>query len=183
MKIEIVEKMSKYSYYECNVVAANYFSIRKNPNKKISLFNTFFKILLILICMNIFWIVLYSIQNRYLNITEYIIQSFLKLCGIFLLFLFFLYINFKKIYKKCSNQKHSVVIDDIGIEQKVENKQDIIVKWEDLSSLIINKHSICVIPKHLPSKLIFLDIIHKEEFINAITQFNKQDLIIDNSNL
>ena len=44
MKIEIVEKISKYSYYESNVVVANYFSIRKNTNKKISLLKTFFKI-------------------------------------------------------------------------------------------------------------------------------------------
>ncbi len=190
MKIEIIEKISEFSYYESCFVMANYSNIRKNPNKKVGLIRLLFRIFLVTCLYETFiilgWAFLYSIQNIHFDAYK-IIPYLFALDYTIIMLCIFLFVILKAKYEKCSSQKQSVILDDIGIEQKVDDKQDVIIKWENIASIVINKHSICIIPKHLQSKLksklICLDIIHKEEFINAITQFNKQDLIVDNSKL
>jgi len=179
MKIEIVEKLSKDSYHEILSVVLNYYKVRKNPYKKVNLIIPFLKILLFCILLMSFFIILYTLIQKPLNLFTYFIQTFIK--GLFFLILFLFFFNL--ILKKSLKSKLSVVIDDTGIEQRVNDKQDLKIQWNNIKVIIINKHSICVIPNSAKLGLLGLDIIHKEEFLSALFHFNKQNLILDNSNL
>ena len=53
--------------------------------------------------------------------------------------------------------------------------------WEVIEYIIINKYSICVLPKNFSAILIGIEISAKDEVYKALKKYKKLNLLVDNS--
>ena len=54
--------------------------------------------------------------------------------------------------------------------------------WEAIEHIIINKYSICVLPKNFSAILIGIEIGAKDDVYKSLKKYKKLDLLVDNSN-
>ena len=166
------EKENKKYYEEIMYISSNYYIIKKRPQTKThSLLKVFG---------------LYSLLFLILLIIFLFIPSMTILSGIcFVLFLVYTYLLVETNYKLKEYMKHndsSIIIDETGIESKEENITSSKLYWETIKYIIINKYSICVLPKNFAHFAIFIEISSKEEVLKSLEKYNKTNLIVDNSN-
>ncbi len=74
-----------------------------------------------------------------------------------------------------------ITIDETGIENKEENEISSKLYWDAIEYIIINKYSICILPKNFAHFAIYIEINAKNNVYKALKKFNKLDLLIDNS--
>ena len=166
------EKGNKKYYEEIMYISSNYYIFKKRPQTKThSLLKVFG---------------LYSLLFLILLIIFLFIPSMIILSGIcFVLFLVYTYLLVETNYKLKEYMKHddsSIIIDETGIEKKEENITSSKLYWEAIEYIIINKHSICALPKNFAHFAIFIEIGSKETVLKALEKYNKANLLIDNSN-
>lgn len=166
------EKENKKYYEEIMYISSNYYIFKKRPQTKThSLLKVFG---------------LYSLLFLILLIIFLFIPSMTILSGIcFVLFLVYTYLLVETNYKLKEYMKHndsSIIIDETGIESKEENITSSKLYWETIKYIIINKYSICVLPKNFAHFAIFIEISSKEEVLKSLEKYNKTNLIVDNSN-
>ena len=106
----------------------------------------------------------------------------------FVLFIVFFYLLFvliiiKRHTKITLNENVYIKIDEDGIEDIYENKISTKLYWDYIEHIIINKYSICVVPKSSYSILIGTDISNKDDMIKALKKYKKIDLLIDNTEI
>ena len=106
----------------------------------------------------------------------------------FMLFIIFFYlviilIIIKRHTKITLNESVYIKIDEDGIEDIYENKISTKLYWDYIEHIIINKYSICVVPKSSYSILIGTDISNKDDMIKALKKYKKIDLLIDNTEI
>ena len=106
----------------------------------------------------------------------------------FMLFIIFFYlviilIIIKRHTKITLNESVYIKIDEDGIEDIYENKISTKLYWDYIDYIIINKYSICVIPKSSYSILIGIEISSKDEVIECLKKYKKIDLLIDNTEI
>ena len=153
-------------------ISSNYYIIKKRPQTKThSLLKVFG---------------LYSLLFLILSTIFLFISAMIALSGIyFSFFLVYTYLFVETNYKLKEYMKHndtSIIIDEIGIESKEENASSSKLYWEAIEYVIINKYSICILPKNFAHFVIFINITAKKQVLEAITKYNKLDILIDNRN-
>ena len=166
------EKGNKKYYEEIMYISSNYYIFKKKPQTKThSLLKVFG---------------LYSLLFLILLISFLFIPNMTILSGIcFVFFLVYTYLLVETNYKLkeyMKNNNSSIIIDENGVESKEENITSSKLYWEAIEYIIINKHSICVLPKNFAHFAIFIEISSKEEILKALEKYNKTNLLIDNSN-
>lgn len=176
MKIEITKKPRKEFYDEFLFVAGNYKKIKKNPNTKARLLTNDAK-KLYLISM-LFFILFIPAYIKYKD-TIYL----------FIIIIFFLLSIFsigyysaikKRIQLYISTEANQVLsITDKGLELKQKN-QKVHINWTSIEYIVINKYSICAIPKNPTEIMLSLSNDYKDMFLKAIKKYKKENLIIDN---
>ena len=172
MIIKSREKENKKFFDEFYYIALNCGSFRKHPNKKSRSATKYLVFLAILFFVS-------SIALMFVPELELIS---------FMLFIIFFYlviilIIIKRHTKITLNESVYIKIDEDGIEDIYENKISTKLYWDYIDHIIINKYSICVIPKSSYSILIGTDISNKDDFIASLKKYKKIDLLIDNTEI
>ena len=172
MIIKSREKENKKFFDEFYYIALNCGSFRKHPNKKARSATKYLVFLAILFFVS-------SIALMFVPELELIS---------FMLFIIFFYlviilIIIKRHTKKMGNENSLIKIDEDGIEDIYENKISTKLYWDYIDHIIINKYSICVIPKSNYSILIGIEISSKDEVIECLKKYKKIDLLIDNTEI
>lgn len=180
-------------YNECLYIMMNYNKIKNNPHKKVHAL-TKQLLLLELICLGIIIIgIITFLLTKYIPILIVLVP--------------FTYILIQNIYthllanRRIKDEINNKVVNNIT--NKVESKKDEIVlkeehkdsknkkvtveknkkKWEDILYIIINKNTICYLPKENATDLICTSINEKDKILKDIDKYNRKDLLIDNTEL
>lgn len=165
------EKGNKKYYEEIMYISSNYYIFKKRPKTKThSLVKVF-----------IFYIILFSlIFLSCLFIPNLYVISAIALT----ILIIYIYLLVETKYKLREFLKHNdslITIDETGIENKEENKTVSKLYWDAIEYIIINKYSICILPKNFAHFAIYIEINAKNNVYKALKKFNKLDLLIDNS--
>ena len=80
---------------------------------------------------------------------------------------------------RCSN---TIEINENGIK-KINDRDEILIKWDNIIYVMISKYSITFLPKEMPSILLGIPIEYKDKVIKGLEKYNKKDLLLDNSGL
>lgn len=177
MKIEINKVGSKKFYDEFLYVLMNHNKIKKNPRKKAKsgIFSLVTYIILALLTAVIlaFW---------YFKNNDGIVAVLIGMNVILLILLSAYLVIIEKRIKMLMSQKDTKVIEinEEGIRY-TDTQQDIIAKWEDISCIVANKYSVCVLPKSSLNAIISLSAEYKEYVVNSLKEQNKSELLVDNT--
>ena len=172
MIIKSREKENKNFFDEFYYIALNCGSFRKHPTRKARSATQYLVFLAILFFVS-------SIALMFVPELELIS---------FMLFIIFFYLVIiliitKRHTKITLNESVYIKIDEDGIEDIYENKISTKLYWDYIEHIIINKYSICVVPKSSYSILIGTDISNKDDMIKALKKYKKIDLLIDNTEI
>ena len=172
MIVKSSEKENKKFFDEFYYIALNCESFRKHPTKKARSATKYL----------VFLAILFLIAS--------IVLMFVPDADLlsFVLFIVFFYlvitlIIIKRHTKITLNENVYIKINEDGIEDIYENKISTKLYWDYIDHIIINKYSICVIPKSSYSILIGTDISNKDDFIASLKKYKKIDLLIDNTEI
>ena len=177
MEIKIEKQASENFYSEVLDIISNYKKLLQNPRRKIKglikqsiLLNSISFLFLIAFTL------LYILNNSY-TMYLYVIVLFVitSILGIFYFFL---------IKRRISQLKHvdadkKFIINDEFVELDVGEEKTRLLTSE-IQYVILNKYSICFIPKNNNFKLIAIPIEYKELILKSI---KNQNIIFDNSDL
>lgn len=170
---------SKY-YDEVLYIQSNYKKIVKNPKIKAkSLSNYALLLTTIPLCLLIIFGILFLLDKNFtLYLYADIFFAIITVIGIFY------YILIKNTISKLKNEENSkkLIIEKEYVEiiiSDVKTRLNI----SDILYIIINKYSICFIPKLSRNKIIAVNVTYKNEIINEFKKINEDNLIIDNANL
>ena len=81
-------------------------------------------------------------------------------------------------FKNLDSAKKLIVENDF-VEMHVGNEKTRL-EMSEIQNILINKYSICLLPKNINSKMIAVDVKYKDSILKAI---DNKSLIIDNSSL
>ena len=91
-------------------------------------------------------------------------------------------------YNSYENEKNRLILtvfakDVTELEEDEQEENEISSKlyWDAIEYIIINKYSICILPKNFAHFAIYIEINAKNNVYKALKKFNKLDLLIDNS--
>ncbi len=185
------KEVSNY-YNECLYILFNYHKIKNNPHKKVkSLSQT-------LLTKEIIFIVLVLVTIGLFIYSKYIPWLILTAVLLFLLFQnFYTHLLVKdriktevsnKVDKKINNKIQTKKDEIIQYKETKKDKKSIKIesnstKWDDVLYVIINKYTICYLPKKDPNKLICSSITEQAKILKDLDKYNRRDLLIDNSEL
>ncbi|HIS87336.1 MAG TPA: hypothetical protein IAB49_04310 [Candidatus Caccenecus avistercoris] len=165
------EKGNKKYYEEIMYISSNYYIFKKRPKTKThSLVKVFLLYIILFLLIFIFCL---FIPNLY-------ILSVIA----FIILVIYIYLLVETKYKLREFMKHNnsiITIDETGIENKEENEISSKLYWDAIEYIIINKYSICILPKNFAHFAIYIEINAKNNVYKALKKFNKLDLLIDNS--
>lgn len=181
MKIEINEKLDKNFFKEFVNIADNYRNIKKNPNKKV-IFNI--KKLTNLLIVELFLSIIYIYDYINTQSTFSVVMLVIVVFSIFIWFIYIILVN-KRIKDLMKNdvQKSLVEIEETSIKLIREGMNDVEVDWESIDFILINKYTICLVPKKINTLMIALPISKKKEILKEVKDCKKEYLIIDNEKL
>lgn len=180
MKINIIKKPSKDYYDEFLYLAFKYKRIKQNPNKKATKMTTYLfkQMIFVIIYLLILLLFYYTDSNIFYLFLAVVIVILLFALGIY-------YYNIKKaIYNYLQDNKKSIIhIDEEGIGLYQENHQNITINWGSIAVIVIHQYSITFIPKSNTAMILSLPSDYKEMFLTGIQLYQKEHLVVDNTNL
>ena len=172
MTIKNKEKENKKYYEEIMYISSNYYIFKKNPKTTVHSLIPLY--------------IIYSILFFIFFLSFLFIPKMIVLSGISLtVCIIYIYLLAESNYKLKEYMKHNnsnLIIDETGIENKEEKQVTCKLYWEAIEYIIINKYSICILPKNFAHFAIFIEINSKKEVLKALKKYNKLSLLIDNSN-
>jgi len=173
MKLEFNERGSKEFYDEILFVNANYYKILKNKNKKINrLTISFIKYLIISIIFTCLTIFLYLRTND--SFYTFVIGIYIILI---LFCIYFIIITNKRIKELISREeKITINITENYIEYKSVNSI-FKINFEDVACILINKYSICFVPKTTKNAMISITSNYKDQIIKLLKKYKKESLL------
>ncbi len=179
MKIEVKERGSKSYYDEFLFVVNKYRSLLKKPNVKVSKLTVFLKQYLLLILLSIIIFI-----ASYIFTYDILFILFTGMLSILFIFSIYYLILINKRINYLMNETGSKIINinKDYVEYSDEDKS-YKVKWENIKYVIINKYSICFMPYLKSEILISISTDYKDKILNAIKKYQKEKILIDNSNL
>ena len=172
MTIESKEKGNKKYYEEIMYISSNYYIFKKRPKTKVhSLINVYRLDIILLFIMFIILLFIPSI-------------SYLSAIPFTMLFIYaYLLVEAKYRLREYLKSGDSIIkIAEDGIENVCDDKMTVKLPWEAIEHIIINKYSICVLPKNFSAILIGIEISAKDDVYKALKKYKKLDLLVDNSN-
>ena len=172
------EKGSKNYYYEFLYVNTYYNKFMNNKKLRAkNMMNHFISILLLSIVFCSLFIV--NICFDSVDIFDYI---FLGFFGSYILLISLTMLRYRKGCKLYLNNKteNTIIIDEEGITSS-SNKYDLLIKWDNISFILVNKYSICLMPKTLPNINLSIPVEYKDKIIKGLQKYNKEELLLDNS--
>ncbi len=178
MRLEVSEVGKKEYYDEFLYVVSQYKSFKKNPRRKAYQFT---KHLMFYIIFT--FIVLLLNFSGYLDTKEWIfafMTGALTLALAIQVICLFVYTKRLKMFMNIKGVR-TIEFNETGIEY-IDDDKNIRVKWEDLKYVIINRYSICMLPKAILQGFTSVGIKYKNEIIAGLKKYEKESLLIDNSN-
>lgn len=166
------EKDNKKYYEEFMYISSSYYIFKKRPKTKVhSLVNVY---MLDIILFVIMFLILLFIPNI----------SYVSAIPFTMIFIYsYLLVEAKYRLRECLKYGDSTIkIDEVGIENVSDDKMTVKLPWEAIERIIINKYSICVLPKNFSAILIGIEISSKDDVYKALKKYKKLDLLVDNSN-
>ena len=171
MTIVSKEKDNKKYYEEFMYVASNYYIFKKRPKTKVHFLINMYK----------FYVITFLI----LSIAFLFIPQFYELSALLCAFFaFYLYLYFESKYRLREYLKYGdsfIKIDEEDIENICDNKMTVKLPWDAIELIIINKYTICVLPKNFSAILIGIEISAKDDICKALKNYKKLNLLVDNS--
>lgn len=173
------EKGSKDYYNEFMFVTTNYKKILNSPKMKVkNLINQYILVLVLSLLL-----VAFITYNIIIDNYSYVDVAILSIFS-FIIFLYGIMVlrlkNNIKLYLNSGST--NIVIDELGVK-KSSDRDDILLKWDNITYVIINKNSICFIPKKLPSFMLGIPIEYKDKIIKGLEKYDKMSILIDNSGM
>lgn len=171
MIIESKEKQNKAFYEEVLYIASNYYIFKKRLKTKVHSLTTVFLLYIILLF-------LLFIGCLFIPELEAISAIALTL-GIVYVYLF---VEAKYKLREYMKQGNSIVkIDEFGVENSYGNQVSSKLSWDAIEYILINKNTICFLPKNFASFAIFVDSSNREKVFQALEKYDKMELTVDNS--
>ena len=171
MTIVSKEKDNKKYYEEFMYIASNYYIFKKRPKTKVHSLINMYK----------FYVITFLI----LSIAFLFIPQFYELSALLCAFFaFYLYLYFESKYRLREYLKYGdslIKIDEEGIENICDNKMTVKLPWDAIELIIINKYTICVLPRNFSAVLIGIEIGAKDDICTALKNYKKLNLLVDNS--
>ena len=176
MRLEVKERGTKEYYDEFLYVVSKYKEFKKNPRRKAYQFTKY------LILCNIFVLFALLINFYFYFDTKDLVFIFMTgaLTVALIIQVVYLVMCIKRI-KQLLNTKGVRIIEfnEDGVEY-IDDDKNIRVKWEDLKYVIINKYSICMLPKAILQGFTSVSVKYKNDVIKGLKKYNKESLLIDN---
>lgn len=177
MKIEIKKRGDKSYYNELLYVCFKLDNIRKNPNQKVHQLTNYLLLCSLGILLGIIMFILFYLDDKKI---VYIFLTGMLAVILLMVIIYFILVN-KRIKTFISDvTEKTFSIDEMGITLSDEEK-NIIIKWDNLEKIIINKYSIVFLPKENNKVLISTSTIYKDEIIKSLDKYQKTSSIVDNS--
>ena len=177
MEIKIDNVNSKNYYDEVLGVISNYKKLIKNPNQKIQGLT---RQATILTGISVAFLAIFSIlyiMNRTNSL--YLIVVIIFAVAFVLGIVYYLLINRRINSFRDASSDRKLIIEDDYVELIVGGEKSRL-EMSDVQYVIINKYSICFIPRVENSKVIAVNIVYKDSILDAI---NDKSIIVDNSRL
>lgn len=177
MEIRIGNVESKGYYGEVLAVMSNYGKLVKNPRQKIrGLHKQAMMLTGIALVFLVVFSILYAMDMSY-KLYFYIVIIFAV--ALVLGIIYNILINRRISQLKNPGADKRLVIENDHVEMSIDGEKTRLLMSE-IQYILINNYSIAFLPQNISSKMIAVDVAHKNEIINSI---NEKDIIIDNSDL
>lgn len=179
MKFDI-SKQSKEYFQEIIYMHVFLHAIAKNPKKKIYAANRYAVVSAIL-CF-----ILYILSRvLYIHSHHFVFGGLTWLFYWIFIAIIFIYFIFKfQLARGLSNSPgEELVIDKDGIHNIIKENYQIQLYWSTIQYIIIQKHSIIVLPKNLAVPHIYINGCYAEQLLKAIDKYGKSELVVDNRSL
>ena len=182
MKIEIKEK-DKNFFDECLYIRTYINKVMKKPKKKVCAASKFFLRGLILYIIYSLIFIIWGIVEGF-DVTKII-------CSVVFVWFTCIMIYNNYIIRKNINMymNDGAIKSEFEINEKAiilkNNDKSIELNWDLVKYVIINKESISFIPitQTFDSIVMFISTKYKDDVMDAIKKYKKEELVIDNSNL
>jgi len=177
MRLEIKETGTKEYYDEFLYVVSKHKKFKKNPRRKAYQFTKFLLVYNIICFLSIIIFVLFYLDSED--------PFYLFLDGMLTVMLMV-----EMIYQVIYTQRINMFMNNKGVKiiefnengvEYIDDDKNIRVKWEDIKYIIVNRYTICILPKTIVSGFTSLNSKYKDELINTLKKYNKESLLIDNS--
>lgn len=177
MEIRINDSGSKDYYGEVLAVMSNYGKLVKNPRQKIrGLHKQAMMLTGIALVFLLVFSILYAMDMSY-TLYFYIIIIFAV--ALVLGIIYNILINRRISQLKNPGADKRLVIENDHVELSIDSEKTRLLISE-IQYILINNYSISFLPQNINSKMIAVDVAHKNEILNSI---NEKNIIIDNSDL
>ena len=177
MRLEVKERGSKEYYDEFLYVVSRHKKFKKNPRRKAYQFTKY------LVFYNIFTFFVLLLNFYFYIDTKKTIFIFMTgaLTLALMIQIVYLFVCRKRIKLLLKTKGVRIVeFNEDGIEY-IDDDKNIRVKWEDIKYIILNKYTICVLPKMIVNGFISINGKYKDEIVDTLEKYNKIDMFIDNS--
>lgn len=177
MRLEITERGPREFYDEIMYIASNFRKYRGRPEKRtrsqLKTLTGYCVLTILVIAVFLF---------------EYFVDRggvFLLLAGMMLVCLIYfiaLIIGTRKRIDIMMNEPGTKIIDidERGVRYEAEN-QTLQTKWDDITNVIINKHSIVFMPRTEIQLMVSIYAKYKEQVLQAVEAAGHMDLVVDNT--
>ena len=177
MKIVITDHDKKEYYDELLYVSSHYKKFLNNPNRKAKGEgqNTLVWTILAAVILVIFLIMFFTTKS----------MTNLYVAGLYMLILayalYYLSIVNKRIDLMMNDGLNKTVeINDQYIEYE-DGKQTLRIKWDEIAYVMIQKYSICFLPKSPTSLFVTISRLYEDQVLEAVQKAGKDSLVVDNS--
>ena len=183
MRIEVKEREKSF-FDECLYITNFFPRVLRKPNKKVmSATRAFLRTLIGYLIYTIIFIFI-GINDNFDTLTVIFLVIFL----LFGLLCFIYFLNVKKqikFYMNDDGKSSFFEINEDGVKVESYIGTSSLLKWDLVKYIIINKETISFLPDKISvtSVVLFVSTKYKDEVVNAIKKYNKEELIIDNSEL
>lgn len=177
MEIRIGNVESKDYYGEVLAVMSNYGKLVKNPRQKIrGLHKQAMMLTGIALVFLVVFSILYALDMSY---TLYFYIVIIFAVALVLGIIYNILINRRISQLKNPGADKRLVIENEHVEMSIDGEKTRLLMSE-IQYILINNYSIAFLPQNISSKMIAVDVAHKNEILNSI---NEKNIIIDNSDL
>lgn len=177
MEIRINDSGSKDYYGEVLAVMSNYGKLVKNPRQKIrGLHKQAMMLTGIALVFLVVFSILYAMDRSYI-LYFYIVVIFAV--ALVLGIIYNILINRRISQLKNPGADKRLVIENDHVELSIDGEKTRLLISE-IQYILINNYSIAFLPQNINSKMIAVNVAHKNEILNSI---NEKNIIIDNSDL
>ena len=179
MRIEVEKRGTREDYDEMLSVMNRYQKIVKNPQTKVGGYTRGLFLYLLYIVLMIALTMYFYLQERSL--------FFAVAAGMLVLMLGFATVLLIRVNKRISgytNDKGKKIfeMDADGISYSDDGKT-YLVRWENVAAAVINRKTVCFIPKEQTGVVIALMVEYADQVIEGLREYGKQSLLSDNRSM